>query len=141
MKTKTATIYDSGNEPSANSNLDFIGKAVVSVLKYPQETANKYLAVSSFTPSQNEILQIIEEESGTKWNIKNVNTADLEKIGTEKLSKGDFSAFSDFLRAHLYGDGRGNAPKPENSANGLLGLPNGDLRGTLRNWLSEAGAL
>lgn len=141
MKTKTATIYDSGNEPSSNSNLDFIGKAVVSVLQHPQETANKYLTVASFTPSQNEILQIIEEETGTKWNIKHVNTADLEKIGNEKLANGDFSAFRDFLRAHLYGDGRGNAPKGDNNANGLLGLPTGDLRGTIRNWLSEAGAL
>lgn len=141
-KEKKATIVDSGNEPFQTTNKGLIGKAVASVLKNPQETANKYLTIASFQPTQNQVLQIVEEESGSKWTVERQSTADLQKIGEDKLAKGDFSAFGPLLRVYLYKDGEGHALKEDEKANKLLGLPDEeDIRATLKKWLTSAGAV
>lgn len=134
-KAKKATIYDSGNEPFQTSSLSLIAKAVASVLKHPQETANKYLSIASFQPSLNEILRIAEDETGAKWTVENVSTQDLQKTGEEKLSKGDFSAFRELLRVHIHRDGDGHSVPEGELANGLLELPKEDLRDSVRKWL------
>ncbi|KAH8753862.1 hypothetical protein F5883DRAFT_632727 [Diaporthe sp. PMI_573] len=139
-KAKKATIYDSGNEPFQTSSLGLIAKAVASVLKHPQETANKYLSIASFQPSLNEILQIVEQETGAKWTVESLDTQDLQKTGEEKLSKGDFTAFRELLRVHIHRDGDGHSVPEGELANGLLELPQEDLRDSIRKWLL-AGAV
>ncbi|KUI55744.1 hypothetical protein VP1G_03147 [Cytospora mali] len=139
LKAKKATIYDSGNEPFQTSNLGFIAKAVGSILKHPNETANRYILVASFQPTLNQILQILEDETGSKWAVENVSTQDLQKAGEEKLAKGDFSAFRELLRVHLYRDGEGHPVPADEKANNLLELPEEDLRGTIRKWVASAG--
>lgn len=133
--TKTATIYDSGNEPVQASNLPFIGRAVAATLAQPEKTANQYFSIASFNPSQNQILEIVEAETGEKWKVAHADTAEEEKIGVEKLSKGDYSAFANLLRRHVYKDGANRAAKGDNSANGLLGLQEEDLAATVKEWL------
>ncbi|ROV91529.1 hypothetical protein VMCG_09466 [Cytospora schulzeri] len=141
-KAKRATIYDSGNEPFQTTNVGLIAKAVASILKHPDDTANKYLSVASFQPTLNQILQIVEGETGSKWTVDHVSTQDLQKVGEEKLANGDFSAFRELLRVHLYRDGEGHPVPKDELANKLLELPEEeDLRGTLRKWLSSAGTV
>lgn len=141
-KAKKATIVDSGNEPFQTTNKGLIAKAVASILKHPQETANKYLTIASFQPTHNQILQIVEEETGSKWTVDPQSTTDLQKIGEEKLAKGDYSAFGQLLRVYLFRDGEGHPLKEDEKANKLLGLPaEEDLRATLRKWLSSNGAI
>ncbi|KAI2467633.1 NAD(P)-binding protein [Annulohypoxylon bovei var. microspora] len=132
---KAAVIYDSGDEPVQASNLAFIGRAVAAILSQPEKTANQYLSVASFNPSQNQILEFVEKETGEKWKVEHASTAEQEKIGLEKLGKGDFSAFSNLLRRHVYADGANRAVRGEDSANGLLGLQEDDLAATLKEWL------
>ncbi|KAI1074835.1 NAD(P)-binding protein [Whalleya microplaca] len=134
---KTATIYDSGNEPFQASNLSFIGKAVAAILSHTEETKNKYISIASFNPTQNQILEIVEAETGGKWKIEHASTAEQEQIGLEKLAKGDYSAFSNLLRRRVFQDGANRAVKGEDSANGLLGLQEEDLRATLKAWLAN----
>ncbi|KAG6367801.1 hypothetical protein INS49_001996 [Diaporthe citri] len=134
-KAKKATVYDSGNEPFQTSSLSLIAKAVASVLKHPQETANKYLSIASFQPSLNEILMIVEDETGAKWTVERISTQDLQKTGEEKLSKGDFSAFRELLRVHIHRDGGGHSVPEGELANGLLKLPKEDLRDSIQKWL------
>ncbi|KAI1764664.1 NAD(P)-binding protein [Hypoxylon sp. FL1150] len=136
-RTKTATIYDSGNEPVQVSNLPFLGRVVAAILSQPEKTANQYLSVASFNPSQNEILKIVEAKTGEKWKVEHVSASDQEKIGLEKLSKGDYSAFSNLLRSRIYADGAKLAVVGDNNANGLLGLQEEDLAATLEGWLRE----
>lgn len=141
-KAKKATIVDSGDEPFQTANKGLIARAVASVLKKPRETANKYLSIASFQPSLNQVLRIVEEETGGKWTVERQDTADLQRIGEEKLAKGDFSAFGQLLRVYLYRDGEGHALKEGEKANELLGLPNEeDLKGTLQKWLASAGSI
>ncbi|KAJ2971048.1 hypothetical protein NUW58_g9528 [Xylaria curta] len=133
--TKTATIYDSGNEPYQASNLPHIGKAIAAVLKHPEQTVNRYISIASFNPTQNQALEIAEKLTGEKWTVKHVLTSEEQQIGAEKLSKGDYSAFSNFLRRRVYGDGAGLAVQGPDNALDLLGLEGEDLEGSLRAWL------
>jgi putative NADH-flavin reductase len=128
---KTVTIVDSGDEPFTGTNLPTIGLAVVSVLQHLPETANKYLDISSFKTTQNEILSIFEHETGSKWTVTKVKSEDVLKEGNEKLAKGDFSSFINFLKALLFADGKGQARKTTLS-NDLLGLPKEDLKETIK---------
>lgn len=127
--------------PFQTTTIGLVAKAVASVLKHPKETANKYLLIASFQPTLNQVLQIVEEETSSKWTVEHVSTQDLQKAGEVKLSKGDFSAFLDFLKVHLYRDGEGH-PVPANElANKSLELPEEDLKASLRAWLASAGAV
>lgn len=118
-----------------------ISRAIASILKHPGETANKYLSIASFQPTLNQVLQVVEDETGSKWTVEHVSTQDLEKKGEEKLAKGDFSAFGELLRVYAFRDGQGHPVPADELANNLLGLPEEDLRGSLRKWLASAGAV
>ncbi|KAI8947850.1 hypothetical protein F4801DRAFT_489503 [Xylaria longipes] len=135
--TKTATIYDSGNEPYQASNLPHIGKAIAAVLKHPEPTINRYISIASFNPTQNQVLEIAEKLTGSKWTVNHIPASEQQQIGVEKLSKGDYSAFSNLLRKRVYGDGAGLAVEGPDNALDLLGLEGEDLEGSLRTWLAE----
>ncbi|TVY24179.1 hypothetical protein LHYA1_G006817 [Lachnellula hyalina] len=135
FQNKSARIYDSGNKLYSPSTLSFVGKAVAAVLRKPAETANKYLTVASCTTSQREILEIVEEEMGERFQVIPVATSDLEKIGDQKMARGDSSAFVEYLIRHVFGDGAGGAI--EDNAAECLGLEEEDLRTIVRRVLSE----
>lgn len=135
--TKSVTIYDSGNQAFQTSNVGFISRAVAAVLSRPEQTANKYLEVGSFNITHNEVLRIITEVTGEKWNVEHVNSTELEKAGLASLEKGDTgNAFLPLLISHTFGDGNGHALKPEDSDNALLGLKEEDPRVAIEAWLS-----
>lgn len=131
MADKKATILDSGNEPFYGTNLPTIGFAVAQVLQRLDETANKYLTIAGLTTTQNEILSVLEEETGEKWSVTKVKSEEVLKLADEKLAKGDYSAVGPYLQVLLLRDGKG----PTRNAkldNEVLGLPNDDLRSTIR---------
>jgi hypothetical protein len=134
-KNKTAKIFDSGNEPYYASNLPFVGKSVAAILMKSEKTANKYLTVASFTITQREVLEILEQETDVKFQITNVKTSDLEKIGDEMLAKGEPGAFFQYALQWMFADGANHAVK-ENDAQ-LLGLDEDDLRATIKRVLNE----
>ncbi len=105
---------------------------MASILKHPDQTRNKYLDIASFITTQNEILNLFEEISGEKWNVERKSTSDSLKIGDDKLAKGDYSAFSDYLKVNLFRDGEGTSAKEGELANSELGLPKEDLRATIK---------
>ncbi|KJR84962.1 NmrA-like family protein [Sporothrix schenckii 1099-18] len=138
---RTATIYDSGNEPFQAANLPFIAKAVVATLQQAggnpadDKTANQYLRIASFLPTQNELLAAVQELTGSAdgWTVKHVDSAEVQKKAAEKLAAGDFSVFVDLLSVWQYADGAGHAPDPNSPTfgNTVLGLPQEDFKETL----------
>lgn len=83
-------------------------------------------------------MQILEEETGTKWTVTKEDTTDLQKKGVESIGKGGYEGFAALLKVYTYGDGQGHALKPGESANELLGMPKEeDLRESLKAWLAE----
>lgn len=136
---RTATVYDSGNERFQASNLPFVAKAVAAVLKQAgtagDKTANKYLPIASFTPTQNELLAAVQEVTGGAdgWTVTRVKSADVQKQAAEKLAKGDFSVFVDLLSVWQFADGAGHAPDlaDPQSGNKILGLPEEDFKASV----------
>jgi hypothetical protein len=136
--TKTATIYDSGNEPFHASNVALITKAVAEVFSRPEQTANRYLTIGSFNTTQNEVLRTITEVTGEQWNVEHADTNKLEKAGLDSLGKGEFmKAFLPLLASNTFGDGKGHALKPEDSDNALLDLHEEDPKVAIEAWLSS----
>lgn len=98
----------------------------------PTKFAGRYIDVASFITTQNEILYLYEKETGTKWTVNKATTDESLKVGGEKLAKGDFSAFGDYLKVYLYRDSEGRSPKKAQLANEELGLPVEDLKATIK---------
>lgn len=95
------------------------------------------LEVIEFNTTQNEILKIIEEESGVNIDRVRLSTEGLEDVGREKLAKGDFSGFVDVLHFWSFRDGHGHAVPEDEQANKLLGLPKTDLRAAIKAYLQD----
>ncbi|KAK3949717.1 hypothetical protein QBC32DRAFT_266174 [Pseudoneurospora amorphoporcata] len=140
-KNGKATIIDSGTELWPASLQSHIGRAVSEILRHPDLTKNSYLSTASFNVSQNQLLAITEELTGKKLSVTHVDSKDIHKNGEEKLAKGDYSAFVDFLKVHFLADGAGNELKKEESANEKLRLLTEDVRAVVKGWLEEEGLL
>ncbi|KAJ3460736.1 hypothetical protein MRS44_011603 [Fusarium solani] len=92
---------------SASSRLDselmlgwcLVGKAIVAMLSTVEEMKNQYLAISSFTTSQIQLLKILEQQTGEVWAQGHVSTSTLEKIGREKLGQKNSRGVLDLMKA------------------------------------------
>ncbi|EPE08539.1 hypothetical protein F503_04126 [Ophiostoma piceae UAMH 11346] len=142
-KSKTVTVYDSGNEKFGASNLPYVARAVTKVLQQAgtadDKTANKYIEIAGFTPTQNEIKAALEKISGTEWATAKAKTADVQKDAEAKLAQGDYSVFGALLSVWQFADGAGHAPdlsSPE-SGNQLLGLEPESIEPALSAWWSK----
>jgi len=133
LKSKTALIYDGGNGRLSCTNMGTIGLAVGAILRKPAETANKYLFISSFTVSPNEILASLEKATGEKWTVNEASTVDAERDGKEKMAKGDFSGIRSLLGRLMFGGDTGaNFENEPTLANKLLDLPHESLDETTK---------
>ena len=119
--------------------MQFVSQAIVAVLQHEAETANRYLEVVEFTTTQNEIVNILEEESGAKLALSHRSTADSDREGHAKMASGSGGLF-DILQLFSFQDGAGHAVREEDTANKLLGLPESDLRAALREYVRTRGA-
>ncbi|CEI62002.1 hypothetical protein FVEN_g3041 [Fusarium venenatum] len=137
IRNRKFRVVDSGNEPYSTTSLSFIGKTVASILKKPEETANRYLNIAGVTTTQNEVLRIVEQVTRDKFDVSHASSADVEKIGDDKIANGDFSAFGNYLEQFLFADGAGNALKGDENAIGLLGLEVESLEGVIKTVLAE----
>jgi len=133
LKNNTALIYDSGDEGISVTNMGTTAKAIESILNNPTATVNKYIYITSFTVSQNDILKSLEKTTGKTWTVNKADTKEGEREGREKLAKGDFSGIRGLLARLMYGgDTGGNfTSNPEGVANELLNLSSEDLDKTI----------
>jgi len=123
-----ATIYSHGNDTWSTTTLSSIGLAVKNAMLIPEKTANKYLFIDSFTISQNQVLASLEKATGKKWEVTHVDAEEQKKIGSEKMSKGDFSGAMLLIRYINCVDGHGgNYMTYKEGANELLSLPKQNL--------------
>ncbi|KAH6951813.1 hypothetical protein DER45DRAFT_388328 [Fusarium avenaceum] len=137
IRERKFRLVDSGNEPYSTSTLAFIGDAVAAILKKPDETANKYLDIAGVTTTQNEVLQLVEQITGDKFEVSGISSAELEKTGDEKIARGDFSAFGNYLEQFLFADGAGHSLTGETNAIDLLGLGKENLEEVIKSVVAE----
>jgi hypothetical protein len=139
LKNHTASIWDDGDSKFSTTNTATIGKAVASALS-PQNigtTANQYVTITSHIVSQNDILAVLEELTGEKWQTSHKNTEAELKKANEELAKGNHFAAYDLIKALTFGPGSlGDSSHVKGGLwNDRLGLPKEDLKASIRNVL------
>lgn len=123
---------DGGDRAFTATNLSQVGNAVVSVLSKPEETANQFLYIESFTTTQNSILAELEKATEKKWEVTESTTEAAAKEGTEFFSKGDMSGLMLLLKTIMLGEGYGSDfTKDASLDNEKLGLPKQGLAETV----------
>ncbi|CAN8096347.1 unnamed protein product [Discula destructiva] len=141
LEDKSITIFDSGNQKVSTTSLAFLAEGLAAVLQHPAETANKYINIVEFEVTQNELLELFEEETGSKFAISYKTADEAEKEGKEKLAVGGIPAgrfpFEEFLQKYWFGDSIPHAIKEEDKANTLLQLPKTELRDVVREYIRE----
>jgi hypothetical protein len=130
----TSVIIDSGNESYITTTIPQIARAIVSVLQMPAKTANKYLLVTSFKTTQNQVLSAAECVLGQKFEVRKVDAEAWKKEGVEMLQNGDFRGIGRFWGWFLCKDreGHGAAGNEIIVGNELLGLPQEDMKMVIR---------
>lgn len=131
IKSRTATIWDSGAKKWSTANLPTVGKAVVGVLSHPAETKNRYVWIESFCVSQNEVLAALEKATGEKWQINKVATEDQIREGREGMAKGVPMAIGKLIVGAILIDDEDAVMDFSKTApldNEVLGLPKEDLQ-------------
>jgi len=132
INTKEALILNGGNQRFSSSNLSQIGNAVVAVLSKPEETANQFLYIDSFTATQNEILAEFEKATGEKWKVTESTTENAKAEGQALFAKGDFSGLLLLVKVLTFDEAYGNDfTKVATLSNEKLGLPKQDLASTV----------
>ena len=126
LSKHTATIIDSGNVPYYTTTRAQIGRAIASILLKPAETANKYLFITSFITTQNQVVEVCEEVTKEKFELEHVSAEERLKEGKEMLAKGNFGGIGRLWNFWCHGEGRKKGAEEE-LANELLGLPKEDM--------------
>ena len=160
--TRTATIYDSGNARFGATNIGFIGRAVVAVLKAANDasssssssssttpagdksqdkTANRYLEIASLFTTQNEVLAAAQALTpGETWTVTHVSSAEKQVEAEALMAKGEtYAATLLLLFLWQYADGTDHAPDPTDPAfgNTVLGLEMEDPKVGIAAWLKK----
>lgn len=75
---RKVTLYDQGIHKATGVTLDFLARCIVSVLRMPKDvTKNKRIRVAETSYSGKEILNILEEVTGEKFEVTLETTAEL----------------------------------------------------------------
>ncbi|CAF9928737.1 MAG: hypothetical protein HETSPECPRED_006913 [Heterodermia speciosa] len=142
LPTRTAVIYDTGTCHSRMTTLSTIGLAVAHLLRPPHYAAssNRYIFISSFSVTQNEILASLEKATGETWTKKHRSTAETRKSALQRAKDGDPNAVEENLTACHYSEIEGMDYEDEELWNERLGLPVEDVDEVVARVIKEESA-
>lgn len=88
-KEKTCTLYDGGDFATATTPTDWVGEAVVAVLRHADETANREVRVSGIDISQKELLEIAQRVTGggEGWTVEEASAQETYEKSMEIFEK------------------------------------------------------
>ncbi|APA07638.1 hypothetical protein sscle_03g024080 [Sclerotinia sclerotiorum 1980 UF-70] len=87
-KGKRITLYDGGDRTSSTTTLPDIGRAVVGVLKHPEETKNRAVYVQSYATTLKNLAAVGKKVLGSDGWTENVASVDDIVAGAwEELNK------------------------------------------------------
>lgn len=140
MKKRTVTFIDDGNTRINTSTWPQCGRAIASLLglkvlpndEHDQSSClaqfrNKFVYISSFLVSQNDMLDSVMRVTGTKredWKITQEPHKERYESGLAELQKGNRLGFVRLLYTRVfYPDGSGQFETSKGLQNDILGLP------------------
>lgn len=128
-EAKKATLFDEGTQKFNTTSRASIARAIVGVLRSPDESANKTVYIHDFYTTQRAILDIVESEIGTKLETTSMNLEEVGKESLKALARGERNPQNVFggLRWAVWGK-EASADWDENDDSERLGLEKKDLR-------------
>lgn len=131
FKERKAEVYDGGDQLISTSRLTTVGKAVRRILTHPRETSDRAIWIKDIDVSQNELIKLAEALTpGEKWELKQIDTAQLEKESLEEIKKNGNSLQAVFgqLKRVIFAAEYGNKyTNVHNSTLGIKGMTGPDL--------------
>ncbi|ORY18166.1 hypothetical protein BCR34DRAFT_554323 [Clohesyomyces aquaticus] len=100
LKAHKAVIWDGGNATFRSINMQDIARAVTTLLVNPSARAgatNKHIHISSLETTQNEVLAAVEEVTGTKFEVENLDSDVFYREAEKKIAGGDQTAVVSLL--------------------------------------------
>lgn len=132
LRKKQLTYLDGGVRKFSATTLPTIGKAVVGVLKKPEETKNRAVYVQEIAMTLKELLGLAKQALGDEgWTeIDGGTTEEKENSSYEKLAKGqaDMTVFGGFLMSAVFREGYGGCfDKLDNQLLGIEEMKESDV--------------
>jgi uncharacterized protein YbjT (DUF2867 family) len=139
LKGGPTRVFDGGDDKHSTTLLSDIGKAVVGVLKHPEETKNRAIYVQSAAVSQNELIEIAQKaKPGVKIERQEASIKQLVEDSHKQLKQGGDqidSAMFGFIVVSVFGNSKeyGNewSEKNDNELLGIKELTTEDLEGLI----------
>lgn len=124
IKAKTGTLFDSGDQKFTTTTVTKVGEATAAVLVHAASTRDQYVQVSSFSLTQNLVIEALERISGSKYAMDKMSVAQLLAVGKGHLEKGDWDhAYYKLVTAVVYSDNNAvHFPEKAERWNKVLGL-------------------
>lgn len=132
LKNRVATIVDGGNTLFTGTILPKVAKAVLAILDRAEETRNKYIYVSSFNISQNDLLLAFEKVDGQKWTVKHEKSEDILATGRKMVQEGDYGGTMHLVRYLMTNTSALGKSPPEELWDEKLGLEPDNLEQIIR---------
>ncbi|KAF2964794.1 hypothetical protein GQX73_g8778 [Xylaria multiplex] len=133
---KSITLYNGGERPFSTTTLESIGKAVVGVLKKPDETKNRSVYIQDAAPTLKHLKALAEKVTGAAWQGKVVSVENdvlapaLAELQKENPNPDKFVIPS--IITSVWGDGYGSPfQKLDNELLGLKEFTDADIEAVL----------
>ena len=144
LKEKTISLYDGGDRLYSTTNLSTIGKAVVGVLKHPEQTKNRAVYVQDTALTQKQLLAFGKKAVGAdgwKETTPTIDQALQDAYDELKKEKPNHASFVyNFIRASIWGEGYGcHFKKLDNELLGIKGLSEAEVQDVV-NGVAGVGA-
>ncbi|KAI0556113.1 hypothetical protein F4679DRAFT_18325 [Xylaria curta] len=117
-KQKIIALYDGGERHFSTTTLESIGKAVVGVLRKPEETKNRAVYVQDAAPTLKQLEAVAEKVTGSAWQSQEVSIEN-DQLPPAFAGMGENPVFAQII-ASIWGEGYGS--HFEKLDNELLGL-------------------
>ncbi|KAH6697516.1 isoflavone reductase [Plectosphaerella plurivora] len=131
----TVKLIDDGKARFTASTVGQIARALVAILKNPDQVSNKLIFVESFTVTQAEVVAAIEKVTGEKYTVLPVSSQALREQGYKQMQEGDIMGGGGLLiMALILGEGglEDHSHIEGGMWNARLGLENEDLEEVLK---------
>jgi len=103
LLNKKALLLNDGNLKLNLTSLSSTAGAIVTILSNPNLIKNRCALIHDLFISQNDVLKVVEEELGAKFEVSYLSTNNLQRQSEAALAAGDSTAVFGLIKAAAWG--------------------------------------